>query len=149
MVKILSRSHENLLRYIVYRAVLLFTQLQEVSYHSPMQGGCRCWKIPHCHHHNQSRHHHLYCPPHQQHQKQKTPESIIHECIRNHPKTRLHIFHPHNAWQWWSGELELVSLKLQNKIWDQFGYQTLLFCEVETPTLFTSSTHYSSPSPLS
>ena len=37
---------------------------------------------------------------------------------------------------------------VQNKIWDQFGYQMLLFCEVEAPTLSISSTHYSSPSPL-
>ena len=59
MANFLSRSHENLLRYIIYRAVLPFTQLQEVSYHSWMQGGDRCWQIPHCHHHNQSQHHRL------------------------------------------------------------------------------------------
>ncbi len=72
MVKILSKLHENLLRYIIYRAVLPFTQLQEVSYHSWMQEGRRCWKIPYCHHHNQSHHHCLCCPPCQRRQKQKT-----------------------------------------------------------------------------
>jgi hypothetical protein len=40
------------MRYIIYRALLPFTQLREVSYRSRMQGGLRCWKIPHsccCH----------------------------------------------------------------------------------------------------
>ena len=100
MGKILSRSHENLLRNISYRAVLRFTQLQEVSYRSWMQGGHRCWKIPHCHHHIQSQQHCLYCyfPPHWRCQKQMTlMENIIHECIRDHPNSRLHILHPHNA----------------------------------------------------
>ena len=69
-------------------------------------------------HHNQSQHHRLCCPPRQQHQKQKTLiENIIYQCIRDHPKSRLHIFHPHNAWHWWSGEL--VSLELQFRI--RFG----------------------------
>ena len=106
MAKILSRLHENLLRCIIYRAVLPFTQLQEISCRSWMQGGRRCWKIPHCHHHNQLQHHRLYCPPCQQHQKQKAlAENIIHKCIMDHPKSCLHIFHPHNTWQWRSGEL--------------------------------------------
>ncbi len=51
--KILSRLHENMLRYISYCAVIPLTQFWEVSYCSWMQGGHRCWKIPHCHHHKQ------------------------------------------------------------------------------------------------
>ena len=104
-----------MMRYIIYHAVLSFTQLQEVSYCSRMQGKRRCWKIPHCHHHNQSHHHHLHCPPCQQRQKQKTlAENITHKCISNHPKSCLNIFYPLNVWQWWSREL--MSLELQFRI---------------------------------
>ena len=34
---------------------LQWSQYQETD--EPLQGGCRCWKIPHCHHHNQFTHH--------------------------------------------------------------------------------------------
>jgi len=52
MAIFVSRSHEYLLRYIIYCALLPFTQLWEVSYRYRMQGGCRCWKLHHyrcCH----------------------------------------------------------------------------------------------------
>ena len=46
------------------------SQYQETD--KPLQGGRRCWKIPHCHHHNQFTSHHLYCPPRQRRRKRKT-----------------------------------------------------------------------------
>ena len=64
--------------------------------------------------HNQSHHHCLHHPLCQRLQNRKTlSEDIIHECIRDHLKSRLHVFNPHNAWQW-SGELG--SLEIQYKI---------------------------------
>ena len=135
MAKFLSRLHENLLRYIIYHAVLPFTQLGEVSYHSWMQGGRSCWKIPHYHHHNQSQHHWLYYPPCQRHQKQKTlAENIINECIRDHPKnpkSRLHIFHPHNVWQWWSGELAILELQFRIRSGTNLGIRRCYFVKLK------------------
>jgi hypothetical protein len=46
------------------------SQYQETD--KPLQGGRRCWKIPHCHHHNQFTSHHLYCPPRRRRRKRKT-----------------------------------------------------------------------------
>ena len=51
-------------------AALRGRQYQETD--KPLQGGHRCWKIPHCHHHRQFTHHCLYCPPRWRHWKQKT-----------------------------------------------------------------------------
>jgi hypothetical protein len=39
-------------------------------------------------------------------------EIIIHKCNRDHPKSRPHIFYPHNVRQW-SGELESLELCLE------------------------------------
>jgi hypothetical protein len=60
----------------------------------------------------------------------------------DHLKSRMHIcLVPHNACQWWSRELTSLEELCQSevRIWGQFGYQTLLFCKVEAPTLSTSS----------
>jgi len=46
------------------------SQYQETD--KTLQWGRRCWKIPHCHHHNQFTSHHLYCPPHRWRWKRKT-----------------------------------------------------------------------------
>ena len=58
MAKFLSRSHENLLRYISYRAVLPFTQLQEVPLGSTPSPD--------------APHYRLYCPPRRRRRKWKT-----------------------------------------------------------------------------
>ncbi len=46
------------------------SQYQETD--KPLQEGCRCWKIPHCHQHNQFTPHSLYCPPRRRRRKRKT-----------------------------------------------------------------------------
>ncbi len=46
------------------------SQYQEMD--KPLQGGHRCWKIPHCQHHNQFTPHCLYCPSHRRRRKRKT-----------------------------------------------------------------------------
>jgi hypothetical protein len=46
------------------------SQYQETD--KPLQGGRRCWKIPHCHHHNHFTSHRLYCPPRRRRRKRKT-----------------------------------------------------------------------------
>ena len=46
------------------------SQYQETD--KPLQGGRRCWKIPHCHHHNHFTSHRLYYPPRWGRRKRKT-----------------------------------------------------------------------------
>ena len=102
--------------------------------------------------HTQYHYHCLHHPPHQRLQNRKTlAEDIIHKCkcIRYHLKSHLHTFNSHNTWQW-SGELVIVSLELRSKVRSgpDLGSRRCYFCEFEAPTLSTSSTPISSPSPL-
>ena len=112
----ISRSREYLPRYIVYRAVLPFTQLREVSYRSQMRGGSRCWTYkypiattaPTTNPNLNMMIITFRMPPLSMTPKTDDPPGEHHTWmhLRDHPKSRTHIFLvPHNAWQWWSREL--------------------------------------------
>ena len=124
--KFLSSSHEYLPRYIVYRAVLPFTQLREVSYRSRMRGGRRCWtwKYPIATTAPTNLNMMIIVfliaplvlsttpntddPPGEHH-------PWMH--LRDHLKSRMHIcLVPHNACQWWSRELASLEELCQSEV---------------------------------
>ena len=138
MANFYIKSREYLLRYIVYRAVLPFTQLREVSYRSRMRGGRRCWtwKYPIATTAPTNLNMMIIVfliaplvlsttpntddPPGEHH-------PWMH--LRDHLKSRMHIcLVPHNACQWLSRELASLEKLSQSEVRKRSGTNVGIRC---------------------